>query len=460
MEDTRAEGLEGLLREVRRQVHSPDEPDVQEVLDWLRRRTGMDAALVGEAAATVESATAEFPRRILRPLAPLLARLSGGEMAAATTQAGPLYVHCEALGADDPRPVLVTACRSAPGPETVALVSRTGSVIALMRRAQGADQARHGYQHKARQLRFAVLSALLAGEPTLARRMTTGVVPPLLEADRLRIFLLHCPTTDRDRISRGFQDPSGYHGRDLMVECPVIKQHLICLIAEDADGPGGRGESLRRLVRDNPRYALGISGPHPLGETAAAYSEAAHALAAALTVPARVAFHHGRTPLEGVLPRGPALAWARDLLRPLDHLPKATADITRLLMSMPRSAVAKLLGLSRNTVTAHIVRAEQALGLDLADVRSRAEVHLALAVTSACAPPNPVTATRPSPWTTCWAPNAPLPGLRRSSANCGSHTVAPCRHGSTPTPTPSRPPAASASAETPSAPTFAPPKLC
>ncbi|MDP4512053.1 helix-turn-helix domain-containing protein [Nonomuraea turcica] len=387
--------LDGLLREAKRQACRGAGPDAREILDWLHRQADVDVALVGDDAGTVESATAGFPGGIVRTLAPLLARLSSGELGAAATEADRLYVRCEALGAYAPRPVLVAASRSEPTPEALALVSHAGSVITLLHRAQDSDRAWRGYQHKARQVRFAVLQALLAGEPTLARRMTTGAVPPLLEADRLRVHLLHCPSADRDRIAQAHQDRSGYHGRDLMVQCPAIKEHLICLITDDEDAngsggrPHGRGEALRRLVRDNPRYALGISGSHPLNATAAAYIQAAHALAAARTTPGRVALYHGQTPLESVLPRRPALIWARDLLRPLDSLPRITVDITRFLMSMPRSAVARLLDLSRNTVTAHISRAEGALSLDLADVRSRAEVHLALALTSACVGPEP-----------------------------------------------------------------------
>ncbi|MFE7242960.1 hypothetical protein [Streptomyces sp. NPDC057580] len=52
-----------------------------------------------------------------------------------------------------------------------------------------------------------VFLALMAGEPTLARRTTTGVVPPLLDADRLRVYLLRCPPTDRDPIMRAYRDP-------------------------------------------------------------------------------------------------------------------------------------------------------------------------------------------------------------------------------------------------------------
>ncbi|MGC9539730.1 helix-turn-helix domain-containing protein [Streptomyces sp. UG1] len=389
--------LDGLLRELRRQVAHEAEPDVRGVLSWLHRQTGAEIALVADNAGIVESSTSGFPQEILHPLASLLTRLSTGHLAAAATQADTLHVRCEALGTHASRPVLVAAARSTLSPESAALISHTGSIITLLRRAGDGERTWRGFQYKARQVRFAVLQALLAGEPALARRMTTGAVPPLLEADRLRVHLLHCPPADRDRIAQAHQDPSGYHGSDLMVQCPAFKEHLICLIADaagnrDGDGPGGqdRGEEvLRRLVRDNPGYALGVSGPHPLDATAGAYSQAAHALAAARTTPGRVVSYRGQTPLDGVLPHRPALAWARDLLRPLESLPAITVDVTRFLMSAPRAAVARLLDLSRNTVTAHIRRAEHSLGLDLADVRSRAAVHLALALTSACTTPEP-----------------------------------------------------------------------
>ncbi|MGW7514509.1 helix-turn-helix domain-containing protein [Streptomyces sp. NPDC054796] len=425
-------GLDGLLREVRRQACRAEEPDVQKVLDWAHRHTGAHIALVTESgeggeegAVTPQWATAGFPAEVLRRVAPLLARLSGGRLAAAATEAGGWHVRCEALGTREPRLLLVAAARSAPGPEESALLSHTGSVITLLRRAEDGERVWRGFQYKARQVRFAVLSALMAGEPALARRMTTGAVPPLLEAGRLRIHLLHCPPAERERIVRAHQDPSGYHGADLMVQCPAFKEHLICLIADgtdgtdgtegtdstdgagdtdgtggrDADGPSGpggpdgpahgRAGALHRLVRDNPGYALGISGTHALDATAGAYSQAAHALAVARTTPGRVAAYQGRTPLGGVLPGAPAFAWARDVLRPLDTLPTVTRDITRLLTAAPRSVVAGLLGLSRNTVTAHIRRAERALDMDLNDVRSRAALHLALAVTGACAAPEP-----------------------------------------------------------------------
>ncbi|MBI0381408.1 hypothetical protein JBE27_35395 [Streptomyces albiflaviniger] len=169
----------------------------------------------------------------------------------------------------------MAAARSALSPEAVALISYTGSLITLLRRVGNGDRAWRGFHDKAYQVRFAVFQALLAGEPMPARRMTTGAVPPLLEADRLRVHLLHCPPADRDRIERAYQDPSGYHGPDLMVQCPAFKEHLICLITDGpGDGPGdgdktgssiqagGRGETLRTGPDSCPR-ARGVFLPRP-----------------------------------------------------------------------------------------------------------------------------------------------------------------------------------------------------
>ncbi|MFG3532500.1 helix-turn-helix domain-containing protein [Streptomyces sp. NPDC047917] len=64
-------------------------------------------------------------------------------------------------------------------------------------------------------------------------------------------------------------------------------------------------------------------------------------------------------------------------------------DITRLTMNMPRAAVAKLLGLCRNTGTAHLNRTEASLGLDLTEIRCRAAFHLALVLSSSHFAPEP-----------------------------------------------------------------------
>ncbi|MFD8333230.1 helix-turn-helix domain-containing protein [Streptomyces solisilvae] len=416
--------LDELLHEVRRQMSRGAGADPRAVLDWLGRQIDADVALVGSEGA-VEAATARFPRRILPTLEPTLTRLAGGQMAAAATESGALQVRLEALGSRAPRPVLVVAGTSAPTREAASLVSHAGSLIALLDRAQDADTTFRGYQYKARQMRFAVFSALLAGDLTLARRMTTGAVPALLDAERLRVYLLHCPTEDRDRLTQTYQDGSGYHGTGLMVHCPAFKEHLICLVAEEAegepgawphdpagpdgpadfadrsgpddpadpadpddpsgpddfdDGPGathGQGAVLRRLVRENSHYALGISSPYPLGATAEAYGQALHALAAARHTSERVAAYLGRTPLVPLLHPTEADTWARALLRPLGSTPRATLDITRLAVTFPRSAVARLLDISRNTVSHHLNRVETTLGLDLGDVRTRAALDLA-----------------------------------------------------------------------------------
>ncbi|MFJ9030588.1 helix-turn-helix domain-containing protein [Streptomyces sp. NPDC102274] len=367
---------------------------LQGVVGWLQRQLGTEIALI-DSAGTVELSTPLFPEEALGPLGPVLTRLTTGRMTSALTEIGAVHLRLEAVGTESPRRVLVLAGPTGLSRRAASLASHTGSVISILHRARDADTALHGYQEKAHQLRVALFMALMAGDPVLARRMTTGSVPALLDCDRIRVHLLRCPPEDRDRLARAYQDSSGYHGRGLMVRCPVYDEHLICLIAEDdvardgegqgpgaPGGPGGLGAALRELVGESPRYALGISGAHPLRATAEAYEQARHALAVAGNAPARVAGYRGQEPLERLLPRDAAVGWARSFLRPLRSLPELTLETTRLAMHFPRSGVAGLLGISRNTVTAHLRRAEDALGVDLRDVRSRATVALALAITS------------------------------------------------------------------------------
>ncbi|MFE4369033.1 helix-turn-helix domain-containing protein [Streptomyces sp. NPDC056835] len=367
------------------------------VVDWLHRQLGTEIALI-DGAGAMELSTARFPEEVLGPLGPMLTRLVTGRMASAATEIGAVHLRLEAVGTESPRRVLVLAGPAGLSPRASSLASHTGSVISILHRARAADTAFHGYQEKAHQLRVALFMALMAGDPVLARRMTTGAVPALLDCDLIRVHLLRCPPEDRDRLARAYQDSSGYHGRGLMVRCPVYDEHLICLIAEDdgprgdegrcpdalggPGGPGGLGAALRELVGETPCYALGISGAHPLHATAEAYEQAKHALAVAGNTPGRVAGYRGQEPLERLLPRDAAVGWAHSFLRPLRSLPALALETTRLAMHFPRSGVAGLLGISRNTVTAHLKRAEDALGVDLREVRSRATVALALAITS------------------------------------------------------------------------------
>ncbi|MFD7117696.1 helix-turn-helix domain-containing protein [Streptomyces sp. NPDC059922] len=395
--------LDEFLHVVGQLAWRPD-AGVQGVVDWLHRQLDRDIALIDSAGA-VELSTPRFPEEVLGPLGPILSRLATGRMASAVTEIGAVHLRLEAVGTEPPRRVLVLAGPAGLSRGAASLASHTGSVISILLRARAADTALHGYQEKAHQLRVALFMALMAGDPVLARRMTTGAVPALLDCDRIRVHLLRCPPEDRDRLARAHQDPSGYHGRGLMVRCPVYDEHLICLIADDGGprdgegpgapgprgsagqdlgpgGPGGLGAALRELVGESPGYALGISGAHPLRATAEAYEQARHALAVAGNAPGRVAGYRGQEPLERLLPRDAAVGWARSFLRPLRPLPGITLETTRLAMHFPRSGVAALLGISRNTVTAHLKRAEDALGVDLREVRSRATVALALAITS------------------------------------------------------------------------------
>ncbi|MFI1720384.1 helix-turn-helix domain-containing protein [Streptomyces sp. NPDC020489] len=326
-----------------------------------------------------------------------MARLIDGSLSAATMYLAEREVRLEAFGRRAPRSVLVTVSTSGLSREAASLASHAGGLLQLLDEASAATGNARAHGESARVLRFAVLTALMTGDVTLVRRMTGAAPPPLLEADSVRVHLLHCPPDDRERLVRTYQDASGYHGAGLMVRCPAFEDHLICPIAEDA-GPGDPlrgGEVLRELVRDNPDYALGVSRAHPLAATGAAYSESLHALAVARNSHDRLAVYSGRPSLVRVLPQETACAWSRAVVAPLHAEPKLTMDIIRLAVTFPRSAVARLLNLSRTTVVAHCRRAERALDRDLGQVRVRAELDLALSLDNVA--PGPAVAQQATP---------------------------------------------------------------
>ncbi|MBF8184553.1 helix-turn-helix domain-containing protein [Nonomuraea sp. K274] len=372
--------LDELLRQLRLFAFQGADLTPQRLVDWLRRQTGAHIAVVDERG-RVEASTAGLTPGTIAALRLVLAQVADGRVRAVATRAGDLQVQCEALGRRVPRAVLVVAGASPLTREASALASHAGVVLDVVRRLRHADDLAGRYQWMAERHRLAIFMALMAADVTMARRMTAGSVPPLLEADAVRVHLLRCPPQDRVRLADTYQDELGYHGRGLMVRCPVYDDHLICLVPEDeAQEHGDLSALVSALVRDNPGYELGISVPHPLAATAEAYDQARHALAVARQLPGRVATYQGHASLARVLPRRPALAWAGATLRPIGSAPRLTHDVARLALAFPRSGVARLLGISRNTVTSHLRQVEQALGLDLHRAHDRAELALALAV--------------------------------------------------------------------------------
>ncbi|CAL9434272.1 hypothetical protein SUDANB171_02106 [Streptomyces sp. enrichment culture] len=382
------------------------------VLEWLGARLDAQVAVVGgrgDGPVEVEEATAGFPSVARAGLQELAARVVGGRLASAATTteggAGSWWLRLERIGPRPPHRVLVVAAERAPDRAESAVASQVCGVLDLLFRARETDAARRGYQRKARQLRLALFQALMAGDPVLARRMSAGDPAGVLETERARVHLLRCAPGDRDRLAQTYQDPSGFHGRALMVRCPVYDEHLICLIPEGDPAGEPLAGALRELVGANRTYTLGISAVQPLAATAEAYEQARHALAVARTTPDRIAGYEGREPLARLLPPAPAGRWAAGLLRPLDGVPRLAVDITGLALGMPRAGVARFLNLSRTTVGAHVREVESALGMDLHAVRDRAALHLAVALAARRA--EPPWATEPDPGTGTGTGGAP-----------------------------------------------------
>lgn len=417
-------GIDGDLDEFLRLVgHAVRRPEVnagrEAVASWLQRWLGVELALVGRSG-TVEASTAGFPAEVPELLRPMVRRVAHGHIACAVSRAGTFQVLVEPVGSRPPRPVLLVVSPEPLPFDTRSRIAYAGNLMAALNRAGKAEQTSLAYHRKAHQVRLAVFMALMAGDVTLGRRMTAGNVPALLASKRLRLYLLRCAPAERDRIVQAYQDPSGYHGRGLMVRCPVYDHHVICLCEDEVEDtaederrgqqrcgtgtprprgvPGVPGVPgvLYRLVEEQTRYLLGVSQPHPLADTAQAYEQARHALAAAARGCRRVVVFGGHLPLAKVLPTQTALPWARSLLAPLADAPDLTMAVARLALLFPRSGVARLLGVSRNTVTAHVRRVEQALGMDLNSVGAQAALALALSIASPDHARAPDSATPPT----------------------------------------------------------------
>ncbi|MER7133121.1 helix-turn-helix domain-containing protein [Streptosporangium saharense] len=385
-----------LAGQAARRPESDDRLDA--VVTWLRQRLCVEIALIGRSG-VVDLSTSGFPRETLKPLEPTLTDLATGKVASAAKEVGGLRILLEAVGAEPPRPVLLIAGTETLARQAASSASHVGALVAALHRARETTQTFRIYQGKAHQVRLALFMTLMAGDVTLARRISTGAVPPLLSASYLRVCILQCPPAERDRIAWAHEDTSGYHGRGLMVRCPVYDEHLICLAGEDEnEGPGADRRGLPGLLRslaEDRRYLLGISRPHSLAATAQAYQQALHALAAARGGATWAAAFQGEPSLEEVLPHETARHWARRLLAPLDSAPRLTVDVLDLGLQFPRARVANLLGISRNTVTAHLKRAEEALGLDLENMGCRAALFLALKITGPGSGDGPETAVLP-----------------------------------------------------------------
>ncbi len=428
--ETRRERLQlGLLEQMRRQAN---DPSLQRLIAWLAD------AIDGHV--TVTSATGQLlaqapegARAILAPAAHERSRVAVGELKSAVLDEGSLKARLLAIGHHAPHSVLAAA-RTEPYPAPVAeIVGHVADLVALLLPTTEFKASWQRVRQATTEVGVAIFQLLMGGQVALARRSAASIAPQVL-ADDVRVYVVDCRAGKRDHTAEVIETAIRNCGlarrrtkaeREatapgaLVVRCPAYDNHLI-IVTPAEDGPrqpsgSGRsnpvGETLRKIVADQPGHYLGASETTALARIADAYRDATRALNVAQHLPERTWQYNGHSQLASVLDdRAPQ--WAETFLQPLFHAPYAERDhlftTARLALAFPTTEAAKILDVHRNTVASRFRRVGDLLQLDLSDIRARAVLDLALQIDARAAslqptPPSSGTASLEEVLSTCTA---------------------------------------------------------
>ncbi|WP_055548402.1 CdaR family transcriptional regulator [Streptomyces sp. NBRC 110028] len=359
---------------------------VRVMLDWLTRRTGGPAMLIGADGSVLATADDPPPPASLRRLAAEAAVelhrrgvpsgvLGGGE-------ARP--VHLVALGPTEPRdpaPYLAVVAPSAPrcGP----LLADASRTLGLSWRVEEAERARRRVETAEAYSREAVLHLLMSGSVPAAQRIAAALRPALPTV--LQVYVIECPVHRRREIAGRIHD--SVRGRAWLVPCPVRPNHLISLVPAQGEPVAPDGEPLDRLItRQETEVRVGVSAEVALRDAPVGYEQAFHALAVARNAPGRSAGFGGHSDVT-VLASPEGHAWASALLAPcLEYAPTRRADPgpAELLGTLGSwlsfgSAATRHLKIHRNTLAARLRHIDGLLGVDVSrDLAAQSAAWLAL----------------------------------------------------------------------------------
>ncbi|MFI2645470.1 helix-turn-helix domain-containing protein [Streptomyces sp. NPDC018610] len=380
-EDRPATWAEELLDQLR-----PAGRDVRKVVAWLADAAHGTACLLDGAGALLAGDPV--------PLADgLLDGLLAGRLASAALQDQDRHVHAVRVGRPHAPPAgILAVARATPFDRQAAeMLGRTAGVIDLLLRAHETRAAGRRLEQAASALRLAILQLLMVEDTVSARRVAAGLWPGLLDTDTATVYVVETHPDERDRLTA--ECLAATDRQALVVRCPAVDGHVI--VVAPAETAGG---ALRSLVGERPHTFLGGSTRHTLAQTATAYGQAVSALVLARVRPDGTAVYAERTHPERLMDPEVLRVWSGLLLRPLDTLPHhIRAELvatTRLGLEFTAVSVARVLGVSRNTVRARMERVERLLGTDFSHLSVRAAVHLALN-TEAALGPAPATPAAP-----------------------------------------------------------------
>ncbi|MHA5053644.1 helix-turn-helix domain-containing protein [Streptomyces sp. SD15] len=358
-----ADQLTALLNRLPDRLWEADAGAMQRIADWLASAVDADV-LVSDPSRGVLAAA---PGTLAPPLVRQVAQL--------------VHPHRESvpLSATGSAAVLSVTSRRPLDDVRTDLLRHAAKALGLIDQAQLQDQV----VESRREVQLSVLQLLMVGEEVAAQRVMAGLAPGLLATESVHVYVIDCGREDREVAA--LQAENALAGRALLARCPAFN-HLIVVdpLPAVADAPGSVRDALGKIVAEIPRHHMGGSRVHALSSVADAYTQAANALVTARRAPGRVALAEERTDFVDVLPPDTARRWAGTLLRPVLTLPAGQREqLVRTLelgLWAQHTAVSRLLGVHRNTVTHRVNKGFDLLGLDRGQVLNRVVVSTALQV--------------------------------------------------------------------------------
>lgn len=406
------------------------------MLDWLTRRAGGPAMLIGTDGSVL--ATADDPppaaslRRLAAEAAVALHRRGAPSGVLGGGEARP--VHLVSLGSGetrDPAPYLAVVAPSAP--RCGVLLADASRILALSWRAEEAERGRRRVESAEAHSREAVLHLLMVGSLPAAQRIAAALRPALPAV--LQVYVIECPVDRRREIAARIN--ASVRDRAWVVPCPVRPNHLISLVPTQGEPVAPDGEPLDRLItRQETECRVGVSAEIALRDTPVGYEQAFHALAVARNAPERSAGFGGHSDVT-VLSSPEGHSWASDLLAPcLEYAPTRRADPgpAELIGTLGSwlsfgSAARRHLKIHRNTLAARVRHIDGLLGVDVShSLAAQSAVWLALRLhqaprgTAPAGHPATLDGVLSAPTAAVWA-RAQLRPLEQAKLTAGPETV-------------------------------------
>lgn len=304
-------------------------------------------------------------------------RVRAGELGVASVVQGGFYLQIMGIGESKPRPVILVARRTRYPTWMADLVHCAAVALTASSALSRVERVERQLSHVSQTARTAVLMQLMVGNVEAAHRLADPAVAGALDTSLARVFVIEDPRRRRACILEACQ--RSLAGRALAAADPHRDDHVV-VVAPAAQSP--HMDEVRTVIKGlAATCTVGESGPVELDRIGIAHEMAVQALKVARRQPERIARYSGERQLAHLLADS-ARTWAQAYLKPLHELPdEEWSDVIAVLQQVLQSghgAAAENIGINRKTVGARWNRAGSILGLDLRDMRTRAELNLAL----------------------------------------------------------------------------------